>query len=363
MKKVSIVTTTIHPLTFLEEYIDNFLKFDTDVENLHFIIVGDNKTPPLSCEDYPCEIIEYWSPKVQDEWLEKCFPGKLELIKDLLIPENDMRRRNFGYLRAIELDSDIVITIDDDNFPLAKESWLESHIHGLTYTHSKLQSINGLINPCQFLKLNYPGIYSRGYPLSEYYCNTIAHSFGKCISKLNMGLWTHKPDVDSYTNLLYPDLMSEGVYGEYWPSLCEENYIPLNTQNTAFTKDLSIFHNLYMEPSLVHRYDDIWIGLIVQRLMHKMGDSVSFGHPLVEHRRNTHNYIHDLKTEFNGMVLNERMWKAIMLMRIESKSYKDGFLEIASHLPELFENNRWFWGFFNKMKDSMKLWIELIEKL
>jgi len=83
----------------------------------------------------------------------------------------------------------------------------------------------------------------------------------------------------------------------------------------------------------------------------------------VEHRRNTHDYIQDLCTEFNGIVLNDQMWKEIMEMPIESKTYKEGFLEIASHLPGMFEDNRWFWGFFNKMKDSMELWVELIESL
>lgn len=363
MKKISIITTTIHPLNFLLEYIDNFIKFDV-LDNLTFIVVGDNKTP-LFHEDKISDIVEYWSPKAQDEWLKKCFLGKLELIKDLLVPENDMRRRNFGYLRAIELDSDIVITIDDDNFPLKDRSWLDLHVNGLTYYNHRIGSKNRIINPCQFLTLNHPGVYSRGYPLSAYYSNDISYPSGRSKSVLNLGLWTNKPDVDSYTNLLYPDLSSEGYIGNlhFCFSTSADNYFPVNTQNTSFKKELSIFHNLYMEPSLIHRYDDVWIGLIVQRLMHKMDDSASFGLPIVEHRRNIHNYVKDFHTEFNGIVLNDRIWKSIMNMPIESKSYKDGFLEIASHLPKIFEDNRWFWGFFNKMKDSMELWIELIEQL
>ena len=362
MKKVSIVTTTIHSLDFLADYIDNFLYYNVNLDKLHFIIVGDNKTPqPIL--DKLCDVVEYWSPKAQDKWLTKCFPGKLVLIKDLLIPENDMRRRNFGYLRAIELDSDIVITIDDDNLPLKDKSWLTLHLATLTFTLPQVYSENRIINPCNLLKLNHPGIYSRGYPLSQYYFDNYKPTSGRDISLLNMGLWLNKPDVDSYMNLMYPDLKSEGFTETYSVIPSENNYIPLNTQNTSFKKKLSIFHNLYMEPSLIHRYDDIWIGLIVQRLMHKMGDSVSFGCPIVEHRRNTHNYAKDLRVEFNGIVLNDRMWRSIMDMPIESKTYKDGFLEIAYNLPKLFEDNRWFWGFFNKMKDSMELWVELIERI
>jgi len=305
--------------------------------------------------------VEYWTPKAQDEWLKKCFPNKIDLIKDLLIPENDMRRRNFGYLRAIELDSDLVITVDDDNFPLKGESWLNGHIKSLTNPLRKLGSPIGVINPCNFLKLSYYDVYSRGYPLSKYYLNDLVYfQQGKSKSILNMGLWKNKPDVDSFTNILYPDLNSERLYGRSSYCLAKNNYFPVNTQNTSFKKELSFFHNLFMHPALFHRFDDIWIGLFTQRLMHKMGDSASFGKPLVDHRRNIHSYIRDFNVEFMGIILNDRMWNFIMDMPIESKTYNEGFLEIASHLPKFFDDY-WFSNFFNKMKDSMELWVELIE--
>lgn len=364
MKKISVVTTSIYPLSWILEYVENFLKFDVDLDHLTFIIVGDHKTPEVHI-DKLSDVVEYWSPKYQDRWLMKTFPDKFDLIKDLLVPENDMRRRNFGYLRAVELDSDIVITIDDDNLPLKDKSWLDLHVNGLTYFNPRIGSKNRIINPCQFLTLNHPGVYSRGYPLSAYYSNDVSYPSGRSKSILNLGLWINKPDVDSFMNLLYPDLSSEGYLGNlhFCFSASKNNYFPVNTQNTSFKKELSIFHNLYMEPSLIHRYDDIWIGLIVQRLIHKMNDSASFGLPIVEHRRNSHDYVKDLKVEFNGIVLNNKMWNSIMSMPIESKTYNDGFLEIASNLPGLFEDNRWFWGFFNKMKDSMELWVNLIEQL
>ena len=170
MKKISVVTTSIYPLGWILEYIDNFIKFDVNLSHLTFIIVGDHKTPEVHLDELS-DVVEYWSPKAQDKWLKKTFPAKYDLIKDLLIPENDMRRRNFGYLRAKQLDSDIVITVDDDNFPLKDSSWLDLHIEGLTYYNHRIGSKNNIINPCQFLKLNYPGVYSRGYPITKYYSN------------------------------------------------------------------------------------------------------------------------------------------------------------------------------------------------
>ncbi len=64
-----------------------------------------------------------------------------------------------------------------------------------------------------------------------------------------------------------------------------------------------------------------------------------------------------------GIFLNDRMWKAIMEMNIESKTYNDGFLEIAEYLPSIFNENIMLQHFFERMKKSMQLWVELIEKL
>lgn len=374
--KISVVTTTINLPVFLSAYLRNFREYN-NVDNVTFIIVGDHKTPKLY-ERLEEENVEYWNPSDQDGWLKGVFPRSFERIKELIIPENDMRRRNFGFLRAIELQSDIVITIDDDNYPIEGASWLDGHIQGLNRKHIELASKNQLINPCRNLKLNheyvysvgYPlteyfknNLYSRGYPLTEYFKDTENRNPSRCLSILNLGLWTGKPDVDSFTNILYPDLNSEGLHSKEWYSLSENTYFPVDTQNTSFTKDLDIFHNLYMIPELFHRFDDVWMGLFAQKLIHRMGDTASFGLPLVDHRRNSHDYTQDFKTEFLGIVVNNWMWRFILDIEIESKTYQDGFIEIASKLPGMFKNTPFLHRFFEKMRDSMVLWVRLIDSL
>lgn len=369
-KKVCIVTTTINPPMFLKEYFENFRTYNVPLKNLTFIVVGDNKTPTqiytnkkyLKQKFSGC--VEYWSPHDQNEWLNTTFPSKTQKIKEYLIPENDMRRRNFGYLRAIQLDSDVTITIDDDNFPLKTESWLQGHLQNLEDPHRTIQSSNNIVNPCKMLKLNYKNVYSRGYPLNEYFNNHERFLREEKTAILSMGLWTNKPDVDSFTNLLYPDLLSEDVFNDIPTySLAHDNYFIVNTQNTAFnTRKLDIFHNLFMDSSLFHRFDDVWIGLFVQKLLHRMGDSACFGVPFVEHRRNSHDYVKDLHTEFKGICLNNKMWSSIMALNIESKNYKDGFLEIVDILPNIFREPE-IKKYFVKMRTSMYLWVELIEKL
>lgn len=361
---------------FLCEYYKNFDAFNHKDEDVRFIIVGDNRTPKIA-EDFVKEysnnryLTEYWSPTSQDQWLKKKFPNKPEQLRSV-IPENDMRRRNFAYLRALEIDSDVVITIDDDNYPLPNVDWLGLHLENLEAKRCRsIFSINSFVNPCRFFASEAP-FYSRGYPLAYWFMDDTNYSFAlnSRESVLNQGLWTGKPDVDSYTNLIYPNLKTEytaSMLPRY--SVEPNNYFPVNTQNTSFKKELSIFHNLYMEPIYnlpSHRFDDIWAGLFCMKLIHRRGKTASFGNPIVEHRRNTHNYQKDLQTEFIGVVLNTKMWDFIKDFEIQSTDYNRGFLEIAQGLErefaKVFTDNKII-KYLHRLADSMRLWVELTDTL
>jgi len=290
--KTSIITTTVNLPTFLCEYYQNFEKFSHKPEAVQFIIVGDNKTPKIT-EDFVKDYskgrypTEYWSPVAQDKWLNEKFPNKLQKMRTI-IAENDMRRRNFAYLRAIDLDSDVVITIDDDNYPLPNSDWLRLHLDSLgTKRLKSVSSINNYVNPCRLLDFSAP-FYSRGYPFAYLYMDTATYSAKPSTreSVLNQGLWLGKPDVDSYTNLIYPELKTTYTGGSFPSySIEPEQYFSVNTQNTSFKKELSIFHNLYMEPIFnlpSHRFDDIWAGLFCMKLIHRANKTATFGEPLVE---------------------------------------------------------------------------------
>lgn len=374
--KTSIITTTVNFPTFLCEYYKNFEKYDHDRQDTMFIIVGDNRTPKIA-EDFVREYsvnrycTEYWSPQRQDKWLKEKFPHLDERLR-IVIPENDMRRRNFGYLRALEMGSDIIITVDDDNYPLPDYDWLGLHTCNLEGKHCQsISSGNSFVNPCRFFDSDVP-FYSRGYPFAYLFTDDVKYSDTPDLreSVLNLGLWTGKPDVDSYTNLIYPNLKTEypsSLLSGY--SIKIDNYFPINTQNTSYKKELSIFHNLYMEPLYdlpSHRFDDIWAGLFCLKLIHKKGKTASFGTPFVEHRRNTHNYQKDLQTEFIGAALNTKMWEFIKDFEIHSTDYTEGFLEIANGLEEEFTKffkDEKIIKYVHSLADSMRLWVELVDVL
>jgi uncharacterized protein (DUF1499 family) len=376
---VAIVTTTINIPYFLESYIQNFESFSVDNNGLVFIIIGDLRSPNQEIKKYIQGItsnfaIEYWDVESQRKWISETFGNKAEKIEKV-IPYNSIRRRNLGYLRALELGSDVIVTIDDDNYP-GNSNWLLEHLNALNNTETlpTISSKSKIVNPCHILKFNRYGlrVYSRGYPFSMLFRDTFDVEFrngGKVA--LNMGLWTKSPDVDAYTNILYPDIESlgikEGFQRRY--ALAPNNYMPVNTQNTSFIRELApAFYDVLMDTTIhgvrLDRYDDIWAGLFALKLIHKLGYRAAFGVPLTEHRRNKHDYVSDLKSELIGMSLNDLVHEIVMKADVQAKSFADGYLELADVLMnevKKFVNDEEVLSYFSKLTEAMRIWVDLVE--
>ncbi len=375
--KITAVTTTINLPEVLFEFQKNLS--ENDHYDVNFIVIGDNKTPYwvsqfCSEENFDWLRVEYWSPKDQKEWL-----SGLNTDTSLIIPENDIRRRNIGFLLALQGGADVIVSLDDDNYPISGSDWLGTLNRAMEPKdgYNEVSSKNNFINPCNILVYGNEYVYSRGYPLNYWYTDSFSSYItpGKKKVIMHQMLWTNKPDVDAVSNLIYPNLKTcgfvapSGFVGPIEPMLVaqEGQYFPVDTQSLAFSKELSVFHALYQEPLFglpSHRYDDIWAGLFCQKLANKFGDGYSFGAPLVEHRRNTHDYIRDLQTEYIGMVLNSKMWKFIQDLDIQSQTYKSGFLEIADALPGGFkEYDPRVRGYIQNLSKSIRCWVELLERL
>jgi len=311
--------------------------------------------------------VEFWDYKKQLDYIKNNW-GSLDKYNKIM-PEKDVRRRNFGFLRALELGSDYIISLDDDNYP--GQNWLKDIKHVMEPKHVFMDSKLKVFNPCDALTEEHNRrFYSRGYPFKLWFKKDTQIQYADALPKkvmLHQMLWTFKPDIDSISNIVYPDLKPVSYRFPYNFVMEKDNYFPIDTQSIIFSKELSVFNAIYQEPMFglpSHRYDDIWAGLFCQKLMHSMGDTCSFGSPIMEHRRNTHDFSKDLQTEFVGMILNQQMWNHIMSMEIKSKTYKDGFLEIADSLPEAFcDSQNEVVGFMKNIKDSMYVWVDALDKI
>lgn len=374
IKKTAVVCTTINLPTFLEKYNESFEAGGVTPDEVVFIVVGDTKSKAsdkkyaqLCGENYE---VEFWDVVEQGKWIRKNYPEQVWDDIEFVIPHNSVRRRNFGYLRALELGTDLIITIDDDNLPI-DEDWLKGHTTAFKRKdHHIVSSRNRIVNPCRILRHDKGFVYSRGYPISELFNDSFMVSRNKYCDKrvvLNMGLWNNKPDVDAYTNIAYPDLLTSGFNRyEHRFAIHKNNYFPINTQNTAFLPEVTpAFYVLKMNPTIhgvgFDRYDDIWAGWILQKLAHTLGDTATFGLPLTNHDRNTHSFQKDLSHELIGIALNKRVYDRIVNANIKTNNYKDGYLQMANVIENTPTSNPEVGGVMDDMAEAMRIWVKLTE--
>ena len=95
----TIVTTTINKPT------EALIKF-SKMKDWNLVVVGDKKTPHKFYEQN--KDIIYLSPSDQE---------KISKRLSNLIGWNCIQRRNFGFIYAHKMRSDVVATVDDDNIP------------------------------------------------------------------------------------------------------------------------------------------------------------------------------------------------------------------------------------------------------
>ena len=306
-----IVITTIRLPQLLEDLHINITRFN-HLDSTKVWVVGDKKTPAevaTFCSrmndlglyttylDIPC----------QDKWGQQ-FPDFYRRI-----PYNNETRRNIGYLHALAENCERLISLDDDNWPTGDDLVGGHLVTGSTVKTPLVSESHGYHNICEYLKFN-PSrqIYPRGFPFGLRDKSNQPRSImptETTIVGVNAGLWLGDPDVDAIT-WLNGKVKGTTVTGPCQVSLSQQTWTPINTQNTSVFRPLiPAFFCIPMGWSVpggkIQRYGDIWAGYIMQAVMQGTQYCVSFGHPHVEHRRNPHDYLVDLRAEYWGMLLTD----------------------------------------------------------
>ena len=113
----------------------------------------------------------------------------------------------------------------------------------------------------------------------------------------------------------------------------------------------------------IQRYGDIWGGYFLESVINGTSYHVAFGRPLVDHRRNPHDYVDDLRHEFWGTILTD--WLLNLLredFRPSSTSICDRVTELSMFLKEkaLIQMPPWsppeMREFIRHTADTMKIW-------
>ena len=336
--KIGVALTTINIPYILEEQVRLAQMYSKN--EIIFVVAGDKKTP-TECRSY-CESLSrdtgydivYLDLKDQNDE----YPSLSKYI-----PLNSISRRNFATLKAYQLDADIIIMVDDDNFPLLDDDYFGKHSKvGSEQFLNVINSESNWFNVCEvLLESNQVPFYHRGFPINKRSSDSVGKdSVKKQRIRIasNEGLWIDSPDTDAFTWMNAPELTVTNyhryMYGSNF-ALSRGTWSPMNSQNTSILREglPSYFLNPFHK-----RYDDIWAGYIFQKVAKSLNYSIVFGEPLVEQRRNPHDYLVDLENEMDGIKNTPKLIDELFNIELGSKNFVDGIQELIASLSSYFGN-------------------------
>lgn len=288
----ALILTTINIPTVLSLY----RRLDPSV---HFFVACDEKTPQEAydfCASIPdCEV---YSPDAQRGLDWECSP---------LIGWNTIARRNIALLEALRWGADLIISIDDDNIPISEHYFEHFRRHvwsgGYDYSveFSGLKVSGGWFDPGQlsFPRDGIDPVCQRGFPQHLFDSPTFAPVINARVG-VAQGAVLGDPDTSAVDRISrHPtvhqvsELLRAGVVSDP-----RTTWAPLNSQNIAFLRELA---PCFLMVPQFGRYDDIFAGLIAQRIMRERGLFVHYGQPFVWQQRNSHDLVRDLRAELWGM--------------------------------------------------------------
>jgi len=385
-RKFAIVVPTNRILNSWLSYAENFRIFGHPLEKVILIAVDDYSpyvNENIKILEKAGVSYEYWTIPMQIDFFKKNFGSNWEKYWEI-IPHRTDACRSFGYIIAALKDVDVIITYDDDNWALnLKENDFDYlGAHDIVNSHVKeveVSSTNGWFNTI-FMLMTEPSnrIYARGYPYSRRGTDQYYYKPSEGNVMLNVGLWTGNPDVDAITVLSegamngLPITKTTGLKSHKRVLLSKDTFAPINTANTAYSIRLlpimyDTFQGAYVGELKLDRFGDIWCNLFIEKIMAKIGGRISIGIPIVEHRREPRNTFEDFMKEFWGIIVSERVFYVINEIEINAKSYTDAYLELISQLEKRLDflsfDKESLRKYFNKLLNSMRLWVELLESL
>jgi reversibly glycosylated polypeptide/UDP-arabinopyranose mutase len=240
-----------------------------------------------------------------------------ELLGDAawIISKRDSAIRCFGFLMAWFGEYDLVVTLDDDCLPtecFASRTIGQAYREAMCYRRWQ-ESI--------------PGMRTRGIPYRD---------LGSVQSSLHMGLWSNVPDLDAIGELY--TIGSGKSSGGFAPPggrriVNDRQFFPMCGMNLAFRRELipAMYFPLMGEGQRFGRFDDIWAGLIAQRICRHLRLPMSIGEPHIEHCRASDPFV-NLKKEAPGIEAHEQLWRIVDECDLNGSDALDCVQEISSHL-------------------------------
>jgi hypothetical protein len=373
-KIFGIVVTTIYDGQFLDAYYDHFKKMG-GLGQVRFYVVGDLSTPS-ECRQ---KVEQYQSMGLPWIYLgeveQKTFLDPFSKLASQ-IPWQSDNRRNVGFLMAYRDGCDVIVAIDDDNYPKDQWSFLEGHSSvGQTISLPTAIGYNQWFNLCGMMEIICPTmgtggtVYARGFPYQKRdpQCSRVDVSLSTGKVAVNAGLWSGDPDVDAATRLVTRCEARENFNQSLL--LAPGTLMPINTQNTALIREaIPAYYYVKMGHPVngmkLDRFGDIFSGFFLQKCVEAMGHAVRVGSPVVDHRRSPHNLYKDLWHELSGMVILDDMLTLLETPLPTAQSYSEATLSLAEQIEEwAMHQSGFLWddglkAYFQNIAENLRLWVE-----
>ncbi|MBI4579021.1 MAG: hypothetical protein HY718_04920 [Planctomycetes bacterium] len=233
--------------------------------------------------------------------------------------------RQIGIFRAHADGAEAIVTLDDDVRPAEGHNAFEAFREVLT------RGVPVWVDPL----LNYR---SRGYPERNHGLVPIAFHVGSFLTI---------PDVDGETQLRHAAEFGERP-PQYVPRptiVPARQLIPVNGGVCGWTREVTpyVHYTVWDEELGYRRFDDIWMGIILKRLLDHCGLAMSYGPPCVHHVRAS-NAERNARLEANAKQFNETFWSWLDRALVDAlnpaeRSLASTWRAIAGALLQM--DNRW----------------------
>jgi hypothetical protein len=368
--RVEVVVTTINDGSFLETYAQA-IRAENAQDHAALVVIPDLKSPPelyARCREMNALGIRVECPTVPEQ---DAFLTRLGGIQRL-IPYNSDNRRNAGYLMALERGADIVVSVDDDNLPRADSGFFQHHEQvGQVASEEAVNSSDGWYNICDLLDVQPPTTYPRGFPYHRrHQAPQLSCRVEEGEVHVNAGLWLGHPDVDAIDCLASP--VHAASFRGRSVLLGRDTWSPINSQNTAVARAAMAAYYFFKmgHPVLgqlaFERYGDIFSGYFVQACARHLGKRIRVGTPVVDHIRNSHDYMRDLGGELAGIWMLEELTDWLMEVRLQGGDYRTAYLCLADLLEDAVEGFKGqVWNdsaraYFHAMAYNMRAWVNAV---
>ena len=179
---------------------------------------------------------------------------------------------------------------------------------------------------------------------------------------VSMGLWCDVPDLGAVEALA----LDAALQGEYRSILTRfrpaggtrvmspHQFFPFCGMNFAFSAEAlpALYFPRMGQGSPYARFDDIWCGLLLQRLLEHCDALVTVGEPWIRHTRGS-NPFDNLIKEAPGIAANERYWHTLKTLPIEGASLWEAASSAAERLASQSDDYLSQWG------RALQVWLSL----